>query len=85
MYILGATAKVLVFINLKVPYTGKLSREKSFANWKFAEKTFADGPNTSKFVKVFSLESFPLGNIEGNVHQGEAVVISEATISHHPR
>ena len=29
----------------------------------FVEKTFTDGSRTSKFVKVFSLESFPLYSI----------------------
>ena len=29
----------------------------------FAEKTFANSHKTSKFVKVFSLESFPLYGI----------------------
>ena len=64
-----------------VPYSRKLSREKTVANrwrirnlwrklswiasatnyvWVQPPKTFADGPKTSKFTKVFSLESFPL-------------------------
>ena len=33
----------------------------------FAEKTFADGSQTSKFAKVFSLESFPLYGIDSFV------------------
>ena len=37
-----------------VPYSGKLSSKK------FAEKTFMYRPKTSKFVKVFSLKSFPV-------------------------
>ena len=32
----------------------------------FTEKTFAISHKTSKFVKVFSLESFPLYGIEGH-------------------
>ena len=33
----------------------------------FADKTFTDGSETAKNVKVFSLESFPLsGNCEQN-------------------
>ena len=63
-----------------IPYSGKLSREITFANCEnirfclenfrglltFAapknvmEKTFANSHKTSKSVKVFSLESFPL-------------------------
>ena len=68
-----------------IPYSGKLSRVKTFANWwkynfcgenfrrllacaapkvathpNFAEKTFANSHKTAKFMKVFSLESFPL-------------------------
>ena len=68
-----------------IPYSGKLSREKTFVNggkqeirgkvfrgslgatnykWVrpsiFMEKTFADSLKITKFVKVFSLESFPL-------------------------
>ena len=30
----------------------------------FVEKTFVDGSQTSKFTKVFSLESFPLYGID---------------------
>ena len=43
----------------------------------FAEKSFADGSQTSKSVKVFSLESFPLygtcniENLEGGLHAWE--------------
>ena len=37
----------------------------------FAEKTFADGPKTSKFVKVFSLESFPLSLLPLYRYTGE--------------
>ena len=33
----------------------------------FAEKTFANGPKTSKFAKVFSLESFRLYGIHLHV------------------
>ena len=68
-----------------IPYSGKLSREKTLADrsegsisWrklsrnaktgrimgvaclKFCGETFADGWKIAKFVKVFSLESFPL-------------------------
>ena len=68
-----------------VPYSGKLLREKTFANWwkihfsqrkrsriapfscangchapKFREITFTNSHKTTKFAKVFSLESFPL-------------------------
>ena len=32
----------------------------------FTEKTFAISHKTSKFVKVFSLENFPLYGIEGH-------------------
>ena len=65
-----------------LPYSGNLSREKTFVNWwkitfhrenfhgLFAgcpqiswEKTFANSHKTSKFAKVFSLESFPLYGI----------------------
>ena len=70
----------------QVPYSGKLSQEKTFVNWwtfcrenfhrllagaanctteghhasKLVEKTFTNSHETSKFAKVFSLESFLL-------------------------
>ena len=44
-----------------IPYSGKLSQEKTFANWWiFAEKTFANSHKTLKSTKVFSLESSQL-------------------------
>ena len=68
-----------------MPYSGKLSRKKTFAKWwkiqfsrrklsriarfyhakgrhapNFEEKTFVYSHKTTKFAKVFSLESFPL-------------------------
>ena len=33
----------------------------------FMEKTFTGGSKTTKFVKVFFLESFPLYSIRGNL------------------
>ena len=55
----------------QLPYSGKLSREKTFTDCSllppkdtmprnFAEKTFMNGLKTSIFAKVFSLESFSL-------------------------
>ena len=67
------------FINQNIPYTGKLSREKSFANWWNSWRKLASTTNyvwvwppilhrklakTSKFAKVFSLKSFPLYGTE---------------------
>ena len=37
----------------------------------FVEKTFVDGSQTSKFVKVFSLESFPLYGSLQEIYLGE--------------
>ena len=83
----GIPAPVLNILHTgqELPYSGKLSREKTFADWQkirfsrrklswiaclcrakechapnFTEKTFANSHKTTKFAKVFSLESFPL-------------------------
>ena len=58
------------------PYSGKLLREKMRYSWSahlsrtkeyhvpnFAKKTFTNNHKTTKFAKVFSLESFPLYGI----------------------
>ena len=64
----------------QILYSGKLSREKTFTDClkpiiggcgtppNFAEKTFADGSQTSKSAKVFFLESFPLYSNDDMCH-----------------
>ena len=44
----------------------------------FVEKTFAGDSKTAKFVKVFSLESFPL---YGNRYR-EYIIVLDQVISH---
>ena len=50
----------------------------------FVEKTFAGDSKTAKFVKVFSLESFPLyGTYKAIVHRKEAKLVILITLKAH--
>ena len=75
----GELSKEKTFMLFLIPYSGKLLRGKTFRNWSllqcqgatppnFAEKTFANSNKTAKFVKVFSLESFPLYSNQDKEH-----------------
>ena len=53
------------FSQRKLPWFAHFCHAKGHHATIFAEKTLANGHRTTKFTKVFSLESFPLyGNCE---------------------